>query len=122
MPLMYLHHSMQRPADVASRLLMATGLGLILATAFGLQQQMVDFDEVGVGWIIAIVGLIAIALSTLIARGEGPLAKAYPLEDDIEMAKRVKVDVGDIEKDSSMGNAWAKLEATVLEQDISQQE
>ena len=54
--------------------------------------------------------------------GEGPFAKAYPLEDDLEMANRVKGDVEETEKDSDVGNAWAKLEATVLEQDISEQE
>ena len=113
---------MQRPADAASRLLMATGLGLILAAAFGLQQQMLDFDNVGVGWIIGIAGLLLIGLSILIAKGEDPFAKAYPLEDDLEMANRVKSDVEETEKDSSVGNAWAKLEATVLEQDISEQE
>ena len=113
---------MQRPADAASRLLMATGLGLILAAAFGLQQQMLDFDNVGIGWIIGIAGLLLVGLSILVAKGEGPFAKAYPLEDDLEMANRVKGDVEETEKDSSVGNAWAKLEATVLEQDISEQE
>ena len=113
---------MQRPADAASRLLMATGLGLILATGFGLQQQMLDINKVGIGWVIGISGLILIGLSSLVAKGDGPLAKAYPLENEIEMASRVKEDVEEIEKDTSMGNAWAKLEATVLEQDISEQE
>jgi hypothetical protein len=113
---------MQRPADAASRLLMATGLGLILATGFGLQQQMLDLNNIGIGWIIGISGLILIGLSTLVAKGDGPLAKAYPLESDVEMASRVKEDVEEVEKDSSMSNAWAKLEATVLEQDILEQE
>lgn len=113
---------MQRPADAASRLLMATGLGLILATGFGLQQQMLDLNKIGIGWAIGISGLLLIGLSTLVAKGDGPLAKSYPLESDIEMASRVKEDVEEIEKDSSMGNAWAKLEATVLEQDILEQE
>jgi len=57
-----------------------------------------------------------------VAKGDGPLAKAYPLESDVEMASRVKEDVEEVEKDSSMSNAWAKLEATVLEQDILEQE
>ena len=122
MPCLYLGYNMQRPADAASRLLAATGLGLLLATGFGLQQQMIDLNKVGVGWIIGISGLILLAISTLVAQGDGPLAKSFPLETDIEMAKRVKDDVEEIEKDSSMGNAWAKLEATVLEQDISEQE
>lgn len=113
---------MQRPADAASRLFMATGLGLILAAAFGLQQQMLDFDNIGPGWIIGIAGLLLVGLSILVAKGEGPLAKTYPLEDDLEMANRVKEDIEETEKDSSVGNAWAKLEATVLEQDISEQE
>ena len=80
---------MQRPADAASRLFMATGLGLILAAAFGLQQQMLDFDNIGLGWIIGISGLLLVGLSILVAKGEGPFAKAYPLEDDLEMANRV---------------------------------
>ena len=113
---------MQRPADAASRLFMATGLGLILAAGFGLQQQMLDFDNIGAGWIIGIAGLLLVALSILVAKGEGPFAKSYPLEDDLEMANRVKGDVEETEKDSDVGNAWAKLEATVLEQDISEQE
>jgi hypothetical protein len=113
---------MQRPADAASRLFMATGLGLILAAGFGLQQQMLDFDNIGAGWIIGITGLLLVALSILVAKGEGPFAKSYPLEDDLEMANRVKGDVEETEKDSDVGNAWAKLEATVLEQDISEQE
>jgi hypothetical protein len=113
---------MQRPADAASRLLAATGLGLILATGFGLQQQMIDLNKIGVGWVIGISGLILIAISTLVAKGDGPLAKSFPLENDIDMANRVRDDIEEIEKDSSMGNAWAKLEATVLEQDISEQE
>jgi len=113
---------MQRPADAASRLLAATGLGLLLATGFGLQQQMLELNKVGVGWVIGISGLILIAISILVAKGDGPLSKAFPLENESDMANRVKEDIEDIEKDSSMGNAWAKLEATVLEQDISEQE
>ena len=49
------------------------------------------------------------------------LKSIYPNETENEMVERIKKEINEIEQDSAVGNAWAKLESQVLEKELEQE-
>ena len=113
---------MANPGDAASKLLLGTGIGLLLIAGFGLIEQRMSFDEISLGWLFALLGLIFIGLGKTLDNNSGPLSQAFPHETAEQLAMRVRDDINSSIKDASVGSAWAELEASVLEQELSQEE
>ena len=100
---------------------MGTGLGLVLAGGFGLISGVISIDEPKTGFVIPILGLIFIGLSGPTGRGEGPLADFFPNENDANMATRVESDIIQQMQDADVGNAWAKLEHSMLSKELEEE-
>ena len=100
---------------------MGTGLGLVLAGGFGLISGVISIDEPNTGFVIPILGLIFIGLSGPTGRGEGPLADFFPNENDANMATRVESDINQQMQDADVGNAWAKLEHSMLSKELEEE-
>lgn len=109
------------PAKSAQRLLLGTGLGLILAGGFGLISGVVSIDGPSIGFVIPFFGLIFVVLSGPTGRGEGPLADFFPNENDANMAARVELEINQQFHDSDVGNAWAKLEHSMLSKELEEE-
>ncbi len=109
------------PAKSAQRLLLGTGLGLILAGGFGLMSGVITIEDPSIGFIIPFFGLIFVGLSGPTGRGEGPLADFFPNENDTNMAARVESDINQQIQDSDVGNAWAKLEHSMLSKELEEE-
>ena len=110
------------PASSARRLLLGTGLGLFLAGGFGLISGVVAIETPSIGFLVPLIGLILIGLSYSTGRGEGPLAKWFPNEDNAAMADRVVADLSQEKNDADVGNAWAKLEHSMLSKELEEEE
>ena len=109
------------PASSARRLLLGTGLGLLLAGGFGLLSGVISIEEPSIGFVIPLIGLVLIALAGPTGRGEGPLADWFPNEDDVAMASRVGEDIIQEKHDTDVGNAWAKLEHSMLSKELEEE-
>lgn len=109
------------PARSAQRILLGTGLGLVLAGGFGLITGVISIEEPSIGFIIPLFGLIFVGLSSPTGRGEGPLADFFPNENDADMAARVESDINQQMQDADVGNAWAKLEHSMLSKELEEE-
>ena len=110
------------PASSARRLLLGTGLGLFLAGGFGLISGVIHLDEPSIGFVIPLLGLILIALSGPTGRGEGPLSNWFPNEDSESLAVRVEAYLMQEKQEDDVGNAWAKLEHSMLSKELEGEE
>ena len=109
------------PAKSAQRLLLGTGLGLILAGGFGLMSGIITIEDPSIGFIIPFFGLIFVGLSGPTGRGEGPLAEFFPNENDANMAARIESEINQQMQDADVGNAWAKLEHSMLSKELEEE-
>ena len=110
------------PAESAHRLLMGTGLGLLFATGLGFISGSLTLDKIGMAYLIPMAGLTSIFLASLTKKGEGPLSKLFPSETELEMVSRVEADLMINENDDNIGNAWARLEHSMLSKELGEQE
>ena len=110
------------PAGSAYKLLMGTGLGLLFATGLGFISGSITIDRIGVAYLIPMAGLISIFLGNLTKKGEGPLSKLFPVETEFEMKSRVEADLMINKNDDNIGNAWARLEHSMLSKELGEQE
>ncbi len=109
------------PADSARRLLLGTGLGLVLAGGFGLLSDVISIEEPSIGFVIPLIGLMLLALAGPTGKGEGPLGKWFPNEDAVAMAERVENDLIQESHDADVGDAWAKLEHSMLSKELEEE-
>lgn len=110
------------PAKSAQRLLLGTGLGLILASGLALVSGALEVEKPGIGFIIPLVGIILLGLSGPTGRGEGPLGTMFPNENESEMVNRIENELTGSKKEDDVGNAWAKLEHTMLTKELEEDE
>jgi len=93
----------------------------VLAGGFGLISGAISIDEPNTGFVIPILGLIFIGLSGPTGRGEGPLADFFPNENDANMATRLESEINQQMQDADVGNAWAKLEHSMLSKELEEE-
>tara|TARA_B100001758_G_scaffold59266_1_gene49126 strand:- start:1508 stop:1789 length:282 start_codon:yes stop_codon:yes gene_type:complete len=93
---------------------MASGLALI--------SGVLSIEEPGLGMIVPFIGLILLGLSGPTGRGEGPLSAWFPNENEGEMAGRVEAELSRSAVDEDVGDAWAKLEHSMLSKELEEEE
>jgi hypothetical protein len=113
---------MHPPAVAAKRLLLGTGVGLMLGVGFGLQSGRWGPEEPPLALVFAVVAGALLALGWSLGRGSGPLAGRFSDETDEAMARRVKEEIDDVQRSESVNAKWARLEADVLAKDLGEQE
>ena len=82
---------------------------------------VITIEDPSIGFIIPFFGLIFVGLSGPTGRGEGPLTDFFPNENDTNMAARVESDINQQIQDSDVGNAWAKLEHSMLSKELEEE-
>ena len=82
---------------------------------------VISIEDPSIGFIIPFFGLIFAGLSGPTGRGEGPLANFFPNENDANMAARVESDINQQMQDADVGNAWAKLEHSMLSKELEEE-
>ena len=109
------------PAHAAKRLLIGTGFGLILATGLALISGMMKLSQPGLGIVVPILGVVCLGIADMTGKGKGPLSLWFPLENKAEMEARVENEITGIKKDSHLGDAWARLEETMLSKELEEE-
>lgn len=109
------------PAIRAQRLLLGTGLGLLLASGMALISGVISIEEPDIGFIFPLIGLILLALSGPTGKGQGPLGNLFPNENTESMTMRIEAELMSTKRDDDVGNAWAKLEHTMLSKELEEE-
>ena len=109
------------PAVRAQRLLLGTGLGLLLATGMALISGVISIEEPDIGFIFPLIGLILLALSGPTGKGQGPFGSLFPNENTDSMTMRIEAELMATKRDDDVGNAWAKLEHTMLSKELEEE-
>ena len=92
-----------------------------LACGFGLLEGRMEITTLGIGHIFLLLAVISIIVAYSLGREYNFLKSIYPNETENEMVERIKKEINEIEQDSAVGNAWAKLESQVLEKELEQE-
>ena len=109
------------PAVSAQRLLVGTGLGLLLASGLALISGVISIEKPEIGFVFPLVGIILLALAGPTGRGEGPLGGFFPNENSESMGMRIQSELMATKRDDDVGNAWAKLEHTMLSKELEEE-
>lgn len=110
------------PAQAAKRLLLGTGLGLSMAVGLGFISGQIKVDNPINAWsLIILLAMVCLALAGPTGRGKGPLSSMFPNEDRHAMVSRVESDLSETRKDADMGDAWARLEESMLSKEIEEE-
>ena len=112
---------MDEPSKAANRVLLGTGLGLILVCGFAITEQRMTLDEIGVGHVFLLTGVVFLILSRLVNYETSALAQYFPNETEDEMKTRILDELSQAERENKVGNAWAELESKVLTSEIAQE-
>ena len=112
---------MDEPSKAANRVLLGTGLGLILVCGFAITEQRMTLDEIGVGHVFLLTGVVFLILSRLVNYETSALAQYFPNETEEEMKTRILDELSQAERENKVGNAWAELESKVLTSEIAQE-
>jgi len=112
---------MDEPSKAANRVLLGTGLGLILVCGFAISEQRMALDELGIGHLFLIGGIAFLVLSRLVKYETSVLVKYFPNETEQNMKARIHDELSRAERENEVGNAWAELESKVLTSEIAQE-
>ena len=112
---------MDEPSKAANRVLLGTGLGLILVCGFAITEQRMALDEIGFGHVFLLTGIVFLILSRLVNYETSALAQYFPNETEDEMKTRILDELSQAERENKVGNAWAELESKVLTSEIAQE-
>ena len=110
---------MSTPSKKASRLLIGNGFALLLAFAFS-QIGRTSFQELNLGWAIAIIACISLLLGfSMRSEKSSLLSEVFPDEDTVQTARRISEEMSEMNKEAKVSSAWAKLEVDLLEDELS---
>ena len=112
---------MDEPSKAANRVLLGTGLGLILVCGFAITEQRMALDEIGFGHVFLLTGIVFLILSRLVNYETSVLSQYFPNETKEEMKTRIHDELSQAERENKVGNAWAELESKVLTSEITQE-
>ena len=109
---------MDEASKAANRILLGTGFGMILICGFALIEQRMVIDELGMGHLFLITGILCLVMSRLLNYETSFLATIFPNETEAQLKQRVSGEVNQLSRDNRVGNAWAELESKVLADEI----
>ena len=115
---------MDNPAKAAHRILLGTGIGLLLISFLALREGRLPLQG-NIGWSIPIAAITAIAIGFMIPQqpgAEGRLAGWFPALDESSMGEEVEKAMASGEKDGGVSGAWAKLEEAMLSSEVDESE
>jgi hypothetical protein len=114
---------MDNPAAAAQRLLLGSGLGLLLVSGLAFQRGMLSVDQFSIGWLILITAVACIGIGLSMGRGKtGLLSGLFPDENQKDLVGRVQEQVELEEKEANIGGAWAQLEVELLTTEVGEDE
>ena len=114
---------MDNPAAAAQRLLLGSGLGLLLVSGLSFQRGMLSVDQFSIGWLIPIAAATCIGIGLSMGNGKtGLLSGLFPDEDQDDLVERVQEQVELEEKEANIGGAWAQLEVELLTTEVGEDE
>jgi glycosyltransferase involved in cell wall biosynthesis len=114
---------MDNPAAAAQRLLLGSGLGLLLVSGLSLQRGMLSADQLSLGWLIPLAATTCIGIGLTMGEGKaGLLSGLFPDEDQDELVERVQEQAELEEKEANIGGAWAQLEVDLLSTEVGEEE
>ena len=109
------------PAASAQRLMLGTGLGLLLATGFGYISGVTNLNSVGFDLLIPFLGLSLIFCSFLVKQENGVFSSLFPNQDNSQVSSEVENELTQSRKDDELGDAWAKLEHSMLSKELEEE-
>ena len=109
------------PAASAQRLMFGTGLGLLLATGFAYISGIATIDSVGAEFIVPFLGICLIGFSQLVMQENGVFSVIFPNEDSSAAAQKISNELSDTRKNEEIGDAWAKLEHSMLSKELEEE-
>ncbi|MEL0100506.1 MAG: hypothetical protein VW862_02230 [Euryarchaeota archaeon] len=109
------------PAASAQRLMLGTGLGLLLATGFGYISGVTNLNSVGFDLLIPFLGLLLIFCSFLVKQENGVFSSLFPNQDNSQLSAEVENELTQSRKDDELGDAWAKLEHSMLSKELEEE-
>jgi len=109
------------PSKAANRVLIGTGLGLILVCGFAITEHRMTLDELGGGHVFLLAGIVFLILSRLVNYETSVLAEYFPNETEEDMKTRIHDELSQAERENKVGNEWAELESKVLTSEIAQE-
>ena len=113
---------MMTPASSAQKILLGTGLGLLMASGLALISGLISINNPSPGFIVIILGVILTAISFNTKSGTGILSSWFPEEDNENLRIRVEEDLAFTSKEEMIGSAWARLEHTMLSKELEGEE
>ena len=114
---------MDNPAAAAQRLLLGSGLGLLLVSGLSFQRGMLGVDQFSFGWLIPIAAATCIGIGLSMSNGKtGLLSGLFPDEDQDDLVARVQEQVELEDKEENIGGAWAQLEVELLTTEVGEDE
>ena len=115
---------MDNPAKAARRILLGTGVGLLLVSFLALREERLPLYG-NIGWSIPIAATVAIVIGFMIPQqpdSKGRLARWFPALDESSMSEDIKKVVSPEGEDGDVGGAWAKLEEAMLSSELEESE
>ena len=109
------------PAASAQRLMLGTGLGLLLATGFGYISGVSNLNSVGFDLLIPFLGILLIFCSFLAKQENGVFSSLFPNQDNSQLSAEVENELTQSRKDDELGDAWAKLEHSMLSKELEEE-
>ena len=82
---------------------------------------VISIEEPGIGFLFPLIGLILLALAGPTGKGQGPLGSLFPNENTESMTMRIEAELMSTKRDDDVGNAWAKLEHTMLSKELEEE-
>tara|TARA_B100001758_G_scaffold245010_1_gene257285 strand:+ start:2711 stop:3046 length:336 start_codon:yes stop_codon:yes gene_type:complete len=103
------------PARKATRVFFASSLGLIFATGLSLSSGGMDYQNFNVYWSIPLLASSLFIAGLGTKNQVGPFKQWFPNFSDSDFEKLSQQKVDEDDKEKQMGDAWAQLEASVMQ-------
>lgn len=123
---------MDSPADAARRILLGTGLGLLVVTGLLLSIGLLppanctdeEFDCIEIsaaGWAIPAAAAFCLGLGGMLKIRPDVLAGLFPETTDAQRAAMIDAQLESEIDDSQLGGAWATLEEKMLSSKLEEE-